>query len=146
MRMNYSKENRQLVFAVLGAASHLERNLSRDLSMVRGISLSEYLLLESLGRQPGSTTRVDLAADVGLTPSGVTRALRPLEKLGYVVTEKDPRDARRSLARLTEAGETLVKEASKLIDEAVARMGALGEVRAADRQVVVRLLEGLARG
>ena len=71
--MEYSPENRQLVFAVLGAASHLERMLSRDLSTVRGISLSEYLILESLGQQPGSTTRVDLAASVGLTPSGVTR-------------------------------------------------------------------------
>lgn len=144
--MKYSPENRQLVFAVLGAASHLERILSRDLSTVRGISLSEYLILESLGRQPGSTMRVDLAAAVGLTPSGVTRALRPLEKLGYVTTEKDPRDARRSLAKLTPAGETLVKEASKLIDEAVARLGALAEVRAADRQAAIGLLEGLARG
>ena len=144
--MEYSPENRQLVFAVLGAASHLERMLSRDLSTVRGISLSEYLILESLGQQPGSTTRVDLAASVGLTPSGVTRALRPLEKLGYVTTEKDPRDARRSLAKLTRAGTRLVKEASKLIDEAVARMRGLGEVEDADRRVAIRMLEGVARG
>lgn len=144
--MEYSNENRHLVFAVLDAAAELERRLSRDLSMVRGISLSEYLILDSLRRQPASTTRVDLAADVGLTPSGVTRALRPLEKLGYVATEKDPRDARRSLAKLTRAGSRLVTEASKLIDEAVARTSALGEVSAADRETAMRLLEGLARG
>jgi len=40
---------------------------------------------------------VDLAAAVGLTPSAVTRALRPLEKLGCVATQKSERDARRSL-------------------------------------------------
>lgn len=144
--MSNETKGRQLVFAVLAAAASLERHLERDLAMVRGISLSEYLILESLHERPSaSATRVDLAADVGLTASGVTRALRPLEKLGYVVTEKDPRDARRSLAKLTPAGERLVVEASKLIDEAVARLRSLAGLEDEERRVVLRALEEMAR-
>ena len=55
--------------------------------------------------------RVELAQAVGLTPSAVTRALKPLEKLCYVETLKSDRDARRSLACLTDSGRELLSDA-----------------------------------
>ncbi len=55
--------------------------------------------------------RVELAQAVSLTPSAVTRALKPLEKLGYVETLKSDRDARRSLACLTDGGRELLSDA-----------------------------------
>ena len=62
----------------------------------------------------------DAARSIGLTPSGVTRALRPLEKIGLVSTVKNQRDARLAMAKLTPAGQALVKEASGIVDDTVA--------------------------
>jgi DNA-binding MarR family transcriptional regulator len=53
---------------------------------------------------------VDLAERVGLTASAVTRILIPLEKIGLVARQPDPRDARVSYAVLTAAGRRVLKE------------------------------------
>jgi DNA-binding MarR family transcriptional regulator len=110
-----------LVLELLEVAGTIERRLDRALSNVKGVSFSEYRLLAALQRHPDSTaSRVDLANSVGLTPSGVTRALRPLEKLRLVKTTRNARDARQALATLTNAGEGLVEDASGVIDDMVA--------------------------
>jgi len=77
-----------------------------------------WLAPEALGDAPGSqASRVDLAQTVGLTPSGVTRALRPMEKLGIVSTVKSKRDARLAIAALTPAGRELLEDASGVVDD-----------------------------
>lgn len=97
----------------------IERSLDHSLGAIRGISLAEYRLLRALGDAPGaSASRVDLADAVGLTPSGVTRALKPMEKLGIVSTVKSKRDARLAIAALTPAGRELLSEASAVVDDA----------------------------
>lgn len=55
--------------------------------------------------------RIDLAERLGLTASGVTRTLIPLEKLGLVERQPDPRDARVGYALLTHAGQQLLRYA-----------------------------------
>ena len=56
-------------------------------------------------RAPGGRLRrVDLAERQGLTASGVTRSLLPLEKTGLVGRQPDPRDARVGYAVITAAG------------------------------------------
>lgn len=118
-----SNTDERLVFALLDAAARVERRLDRALSNTRGISFREYHLLLALSRlYDGAATRVDLAAAVGLTPSAVTRALKPLEKLGYVVTRKSDRDARRSLAVLTDSGRTLLADAGQAVNEVIAQL------------------------
>ena len=52
---------------------------------------------------------------VGLTPSGVTRALKPMQKLGIVSTVKSKRDARLAIAALTPAGRELLGDASAVV-------------------------------
>jgi len=105
-----------LVFALLKSASKVERRLDRALSCTKGISFTEYYLLTELNdNYNGSATRVEIAAAVGLTPSAITRALKPLEKIGFVVTEKSDRDARRSMATLTNAGTELLKDAHQIV-------------------------------
>lgn len=107
-----------VVLEFLETAALVERRLDHALSIIRGISFSEYRLLQSLSRMHArSAPRVDLANAVGLTPSAVTRALKPLEKLGYVQTEKSDRDARRSLAALTQAGVELLDDAQRVVDD-----------------------------
>lgn len=109
-----------LALAFASAWSRLERRLDNSLGSIRGISLAEYRLLRALGDAPNSqASRVDLAQAVGLTPSGVTRALRPMEKLGIVSTVKSKRDARLAIAGLTPAGRELLSDASGVVDDAM---------------------------
>lgn len=127
MNADVNRENatdEALVFALLEAAARVELRLDRLLSNTRGISFREYQLIRALSRlYAGSATRVELAGAVGLTPSAVTRALKPIEKLGYVVTQKSARDARRSLAELTPAGRELLADAQGAVDDAIADLG-----------------------
>jgi len=112
------QEQQQTVDLLLDSARLLERRLSTALANIRGISFSEYRIVASLaGEAGGRATRVDLASAVGLTPSAITRALMPLEKLGYITTQKSARDARRSLAVLTRAGVELHKDAAGVVSD-----------------------------
>lgn len=108
------------ILELLLTASRIERTLDRRLSSLRGISFSEYQLIRQLAGSPGAAAaRVDLAEAVGLTPSAVTRAIKPLEKLGYVTTERSDRDARRALATLTPAGQELLADAEAALDDSL---------------------------
>ena len=109
-----------LALAFAAAWGRVEKRLDHSLGAIRGISLAEYRLLRALGDAPGAqASRVDLAQAVGLTPSGVTRALRPMEKLGIVSTLKSKRDARLAIAALTPAGRDLLGDASGVVDDAM---------------------------
>ena len=109
-----------LALAFASAWNRLERRLDSSLGAIRGISLAEYRLLQALGGAPNAqASRVDLAQAVGLTPSGVTRALRPMEKLGIVSSVKSKRDARLAIAALTPAGRELLSDASGVVDDAI---------------------------
>lgn len=55
--------------------------------------------------------RSDLAEKVGLSPSGVTRLLNPMEKIGLIVKQDNPRDARVSLVALSDTGRKITEEA-----------------------------------
>lgn len=115
-----TKINQEQALALTFSASwnRLERRLDKSLGAIRGISLAEYRLLRALGDAPASqASRVDLADAVGLTPSGVTRALRPMEKLSIVSTVKSKRDARLAIAALTPAGRVLLDDASGVVDD-----------------------------
>jgi len=117
--MNIKTTTEQMLALAFAAAwNRLERRLDSSLGAIRGISLAEYRLLRALGDAPGSrASRVDLAQAVGLTPSGVTRALRPMEKLSIVSTVKSKRDARLAIAALTPAGRELLDDASSVVDD-----------------------------
>ena len=109
--MKHTVSPQDLLLTLATGWGCLERRLDSALSMTRGVSFAEYRMLRVLADAPdGRLSRVDLATAVGLTPSGVTRALRPLEKLGVVATEKSERDARLALASLTRAGRELVDD------------------------------------
>jgi len=78
-----------------------------------GISLNEFLILFHLGEAPDEKMRrVDLAEKIGLTASGITRMLTPLEKLGMVKREANSRDARVSYVKLANAGKKILAEAT----------------------------------
>jgi len=94
------------------AYATVTRRLDTALSSVHGLSFGDFMILYYLGRAPGARLRrVDLAERLGLTASGVTRSLLPLEKLGLVARQPDPRDARVGYAQITETGQQLLQYA-----------------------------------
>ncbi len=115
---NIATHTESTVLQFLETAALLERALDRALSNARGISFSEYRLLRALAHAyAGGAPRIELASAVGLTASAVTRALKPLEKLGYVATEKGERDARQSRAVITTAGRELLDDAQGVLQD-----------------------------
>jgi DNA-binding MarR family transcriptional regulator len=81
---------------------------------MHGIGFSDFMILYLLQQAPGERMRrIDLAEKVGLTASGVTRLLLPLEKRGLVTREANERDARVSYVVLTAAGRQLFEDAKE---------------------------------
>ena len=56
--------------------------------------------------------RIELADYIGMSASGITRLLAPMEKIKLIEKEANPRDARQSLVKLSKTGQQLLKEAS----------------------------------
>ncbi len=95
------------------AQAEAARRFDGALGSVHGISFADFQLLFHLSRAPeGRLRRVDLAERLGLTASGVTRSLLPLEKIGVVDRQPDPRDARVGYAVITRAGKALLNDAT----------------------------------
>ncbi len=124
------------------------RQLDRRLA-AHGISFGDFLILTHLASAEGARLRrVDLAERLGLTPSGVTRALGPLERIGLVGRESDPRDARASYALLTDHGRLRLSEAQVSAELAGQELfgdigAAQGDWDAAELDLFARLLARL---
>ena len=70
-----------------------------------GLGFSEFTIAFHLIQADGEKMRrVDLAEKMGLTASGVTRLLAPMEKIGLIKRESSEQDARVSYVTLTTAG------------------------------------------
>ena len=84
-----------------GLSSALERKLADDCDL----STQWFELLLRLARSPGHRLRMcELANQVALSPSGLTRAVDRLEEAHLVTREQCPEDRRVSYAALTDAG------------------------------------------
>lgn len=96
--------------------TRLLKKMESQLS-AHGISFTEFLILHHLNKAPGSVMRrIELAESVGITASGITRLLAPMEKTGLVEKESNPRDARVSLVKLSKTGQKLYAEAAISFD------------------------------
>lgn len=80
-----------------------------------GISYNEFMILYHLGEaEDEKMRRIDIAEKVGLTPSGVTRMLVPLEKTGLVRKEVNSRDARVSYVKLAPGGKRILADGIRI--------------------------------
>ncbi len=83
-----------------------------------GLSLNECIILYHLSIAPAQQLRrTDLADKIGLTASGVTRLLLPMEKIGLVKRETDTSDARVSFVCLAPGGEQKLSHALERMEE-----------------------------
>jgi DNA-binding MarR family transcriptional regulator len=100
--------------ALLRAHAAATKRLSAQLSADHGLTLSDYEVLLRLARAPDRRMRrVDLAEQVLLTASGITRLLDGLEQSGFVERAACAADRRVVYAVLTGAGLDKLREASK---------------------------------
>jgi DNA-binding MarR family transcriptional regulator len=98
---------------LLRAHASATRELSAKLLAEHGLTINDYEALLHLSRaDKGALRRVDLAGELVLTPSGVTRLLDGLEQAGLVCKGTCESDARVTYAVLTDAGRARLEEAS----------------------------------
>jgi len=129
------------------AQTLLVKRFDGRLSALHGVSLADLLVLLQLGRaEGGRMRRVDLAQALGLTPSGVTRGLIPLERIGLVVREPDPRDARVAYAVLTATGRERLTEMLATAEEIAADVFAAPRWSDGGFEVLAGLLAELETG
>jgi DNA-binding MarR family transcriptional regulator len=114
--MNHSPQS-ELLLTLINVNTRIQKRLLGPLSL-HGISVTEYQVLRQLNLAPGKKLRrIDLANDVGLSASGITRLLAPMQKIGLVAKEDAERDARVSLVALTSSGERILNDASTTFDQ-----------------------------
>jgi len=102
----------QFIFEQAAFTQRLLKKIDSQLN-IHGLSFTEYLIMNALDSAPKlMMRRIKLAESVGLSASGVTRILLPMEKLNLVEKESNPRDARVSLVKLSEPGKVIFDEAS----------------------------------
>jgi DNA-binding MarR family transcriptional regulator len=96
----------------LRAHAAITRELSARLEAQHGLTLSDYdVLVQLYHAEEYAMRRVDIARQVLLTASGITRLLDGLERAGLVGKRRCSTDARVSYAVLTDEGVAKVEAA-----------------------------------
>lgn len=126
-----------LLLDLIRLNTRIQRQVAGPLSY-HGISLTEYLVLRQLSQAPDKKMRrIDLAQQIGLSASGVTRLLNPMQKTGLIDKQEAARDARVSLVGLTSAGEEVFQNASASFDEAAQSL--IGAISSKDQNSLSRI-------
>ena len=119
--------------ALLRAHAATTRRLSAQLSTDHRLTLSDYEVLLRLARAPDRRMRrVDIAEEVLLTASGITRLLDGLEQSGFVERAACTADRRVVYAVLTDTGLEKLREASR---SHLAQIDALFRARLDDEEL-----------
>jgi DNA-binding MarR family transcriptional regulator len=97
--------------AFLVAHAHITRAIGRDLAEAGLPDLGWYDLLWALRRSPGGRLRVnELAREVVLSPTAMSRFVDRAVAAGVVAREADPDDRRAQQVVLTDAGRALLRK------------------------------------
>jgi DNA-binding MarR family transcriptional regulator len=104
-----SPQQQRTWLLVVGVMMWLPVELDAHLERVVGLSHAEYGVLRCLSVLEDREVHMSrLAATASVTPSHLSRVVARLEKRGWLTRSNDPGDARRTLARLTDEGASLV--------------------------------------
>ena len=134
--------------AFLNAHALLVRAINRDLAEEGLPELSWYDLLWALYRRPDRRLRVnELAREVVLSPTAMSRFVDRVEAAGYVRREPDPDDRRALKVALTDAGVDALRAIWPVYERGVERhfAPALGASAPRVRRMLERMAES-ARG
>jgi DNA-binding MarR family transcriptional regulator len=110
----------KFILKLAKAQTTINRRFDAKLSSY-GLGFNDFVILYHLSQAPHEKLRrIDLAEKLGLTASGITRMLAPMEKIGLVSRESNERDARVSYAVLAPGGKRLLEESIKTAEHAAA--------------------------
>lgn len=132
-----------LVGLVFETAAGLRRALAPGLSCELGVGGQSFEILLRLIRSSGGQLRMsDLAAQTGLTPSGLTRAVDRLVTAEFVERVSCGSDRRGAFARLTPLGQEKTAEALRRHEHDLSSVlgGVLGDEEAAELVTLLRKL------
>lgn len=88
-----------------------------DSGLGNGLGFNEFLILYNLSCKDNKMMRrIDIAEKIGLSASGVTRMLLPMEKIGLVKSEPGSQDARVKNVLITKSGELKMREAKESLN------------------------------
>ena len=76
-----------------------------------GLTMPRYDVLMQLNMAGGRLGLSELASQIVLSPSGLSKLLDRMESAGLILREPDSHDARSTFARITPRGRTLVNKA-----------------------------------
>ena len=131
----------------LWALDHALQKCSKRMSRVLGVTGPQRLALRLVGRFPGLPAG-RLARMLHLHPSTITGVVKRLSEHGLIVRSSDDPDRRRSLLRITPAGQALLARTQPAIEFAVtAAISALPDEQVETTRntliAVTRKLEGM---
>jgi DNA-binding MarR family transcriptional regulator len=105
-----------------------------------GLSFNEFIILYHLSQaHDESLPRIDLSEKIGLTASGVTRLLAPMEKIGMIKRNTNKLDARISLVTLAPGGKQKLSEAierAELLAEEIIPAEKLKKIKEIDSELL----------
>ena len=102
---------------LLNLSKILTQNIRKFSGGLDGMGFNEFVILFHLHQAPEKKLRrIDLADKLGLTASGVTRMLAPMEKIGLIKRQPAKYDARVSYTVLTKSGQRNLKETLEKAD------------------------------
>jgi DNA-binding MarR family transcriptional regulator len=123
--------DRQLCFALYGAANRVTR-LYRPMLEALGLTYPQYLAMLVLWEASPRTVGA-LGEALDLESSTLTPLLKRLEAQGLVARARDPRDERRVVVTLTEAGAALRDKARAVPEQLFCKLNLqldeLGDLR-----------------
>ena len=123
MRSSVESAEVQVFVSFVRAHASVVRGLDRELVADHGLTINDYEVLLRLARAPDRMMRrVDLAQQVLLTPSGITRLLDGLQRCGFVEKAACDSDARVVYAKLTDGG---VEKLAQATESHVTSIGAI---------------------
>lgn len=130
----------------LRAHARVTRCLESDLRAEQKLTLAAYDVLDALAGHPERGLRMtELADEVLLSRSGVTRLVDRMERLGLVRRVRVRGDGRGVLARITDEGLERLRTASPTHQRGLARYFA-GAAPGDDLQALARTCQRLAEG
>lgn len=100
------------------------------------VDLPSLYVLQTVLTSPGIRV-TELAGNIGLDSSTVSRHINNLEKVGYITREADPRDKRATCLRLTDEGSAVLLAAFQLRASMI--MKALSDWSAEDRRQLLEI-------
>ena len=132
---------RRFLYGFWAVRKRLFRHSGPVLKERHGLEMGDFFLLDRIAASDLSPT--EIAAELEMPPHAISRRLDVLEKQGSIRRALDPRDARRRVLTLTEAGERRLERAAATMEQETEAF--LGVLDARTLDAFLDTLERLAK-